>query len=153
MQYRLWTKLIVWWVQRPGLGSWCGWGMSVWCDVLARFISVTAKTIISSLSFFGFVFLSLGKKAEQLATTGNCEVTCSVHLSPTKAAFTTGSPSSNYKYWQFRAWSTCAFTLQSCLGKTYYSQTQKTWTLEVFQECLLWYDQSHQRYSKENLVM
>ena len=52
--------------------------------MLARFIPVTAKTIISSLSFFGFVFLSLGKKAEQLATTGNCEVTCSVHLSPLK---------------------------------------------------------------------
>ena len=53
--------------------------MSVSCDLLVRFIPVNGMDYLF-FSFFGFVFLSLEKNAVQLATTGNCEVTCSVHI-------------------------------------------------------------------------
>ena len=53
--------------------------MSVSCDLLVRFIPVNGIDYLF-ITFFGFVFLSLEKKAVQLATTGNCEVTCSAHI-------------------------------------------------------------------------
>ena len=63
--------------------------MSVSCDVLVRFIPVTRIDYLF-VSFFGFVFLSLGKMAVQLATTGNCEVTFSAHIEGGSTGFFLG---------------------------------------------------------------